>query len=346
MVKQLSLPEFIEKAKSTIVVDVRTPLEFQQGHIPGAVNIPIFTNEERVVVGTTYKQQGRQPAILLGFELTGPKWAHFIRQAEELAPDKKIMVHCWRGGMRSGAMAWSFDLYGFEVSTLKGGYKAFRRSGIDSFSENYPFVILSGSTGSAKTKILQEMKALGEQVIDLEDLAQHQGSAFGSMGKLIQPSQEQFENLLGVELKKMDLSKRIWLEDESVTIGKKVIPKPIWDQMRKATVIKIDVSKEERIEFLNEDYGNLDKDFLKESVLRITKRLGPLETKLTLQAIEEGRMKDFINQVLVYYDKTYAKGIKNRSMESINSISLEHINPKENAKDILDFVKENMTTNA
>lgn len=341
MVKTYALPEFLEKAKTTIVVDVRTPLEFQQGHIPGAVNIPIFTNEERVIVGTTYKQQGRQPAILLGFELTGRKWANFIRQAEELAPDKRILVHCWRGGMRSGAMGWAFDLYGFEVGTLKGGYKAFRRNGIDSFSKTYPFVILSGSTGCAKTRTLQQMRALGEQVIDLEDLAQHQGSSFGSMGQLIQPSQEQFENLLGLELQKMDSSKRIWLEDESVTIGKRVIPKPIWVQMRKAPVIKLEIPKEERIEFLNEDYGSLDKEFLKESVLRVQKRLGPLETKLTLQAIEEGRMKDFIRQVLVYYDKTYAKGIKNREHQNIFNLEMPNINPKENAKAIIKFMKSN-----
>lgn len=340
MVKQLPLSEFLEKAKTTVVVDVRTPLEFQQGHMPGALNIPIFTNEERVIVGTTYKQQGRQPAILLGFELTGPKWAEFIKEAERIAPDKKIMVHCWRGGMRSGALAWAFDLYGFEVSTLKGGYKTFRRSGIDSFSNTYPFTILSGSTGCAKTKTLQEMKALGEQVIDLEDLAQHQGSSFGSMGKMIQPSQEQFENLLGLELQRMDLSKPIWLEDESVTIGKRVIPKPIWEQMRKAPIIKMEIPKEERIDFLNEDYGTLDKVFLKESVLRIAKRLGPLETKLTLQAIDEGKMKDFINQVLVYYDKTYQKGLNNRAILNLQTIDLEKIDPKENAKAILKFINK------
>jgi tRNA 2-selenouridine synthase len=340
MVKQLPLSEFLEKAKTTVVVDVRTPLEFQQGHIPGAFNIPIFSNEERVIVGTTYKQQGKQPAILLGFELTGPKWAEFIKEAERIAPDKKILVHCWRGGMRSGALAWAFDLYGFEVSTLKGGYKTFRRSGIDSFSNTYPFTILSGSTGCAKTKTLREMKALGEQVIDLEDLAQHQGSSFGSMGKMIQPSQEQFENLLGLELQRMDLSKRIWLEDESVTIGKRVIPKPIWEQMRKAPIIKMEIPKEERIDFLNEDYGTLDKVFLKESVLRIAKRLGPLETKLTLQAIDEGKMKDFINQVLVYYDKTYQKGLNNRAILNLQTIDLEKIDPKENAKAILKFINK------
>jgi tRNA 2-selenouridine synthase len=338
MVKQLSLTEFLEKAKTTVVVDVRTPLEFEQGHIPGAINIPIFSNEERVLVGTAYKQQGRQPAILLGFEITGPKWAGFIKTAEQIAPDKKILVHCWRGGMRSGALAWAFELYGFEVATLKGGYKTFRRAGIDTFSGAYPFTILSGSTGCSKTKTLQEMKILGEQVIDLEDLAQHQGSSFGSMATLIQPSQEQFENLLAQELQKMDCSKRIWLEDESVTIGKRVIPKPIWLQMRNAPVVKMEIPKEERVSYLNQDYSHLDKEFLKESVLRIAKRLGPLETKLTLEAIDEGRMKDFIEQVLVYYDKTYLKGLNNRAVLNIQTIELEKINPIENAKAVMALV--------
>lgn len=340
MVKQIPLQEFIEKSTTIPVVDVRTPLEFEQGHFPNASNIPIFTNEERVIVGTTYKQKGKQPAILLGFELTGPKWANFIKEAEKIAPDKKIMVHCWRGGMRSGAMAWAFDIYGFEVYTLKGGYKTFRRFGIDSFSKTYKFIIISGNTGSAKTRTLQELKKLGEQVVDLEELAQHQGSSFGSMGKMIQPSQEQFENLLASELTNMDISKPIWLEDESVTIGNRVIPKPVWVQMRNAPVIKIDIPREERIEFLNEEYGTLDKDFLKASVTRISKRLGPLETKLTLQAIDEGRMKDFISQVLVYYDKTYEKGLNNREILNLQIIGLEKIDPKANASAILNFINK------
>nr|WP_294896284.1 tRNA 2-selenouridine(34) synthase MnmH [uncultured Pedobacter sp.] len=340
MIKKLSLAEFLENAKTTLVVDVRTPLEFAQSHIPGAVNIPIFSNEERVIVGTAYKQQGRQPAILLGFEITGPKWANFIRQAEVLAPDKNILVHCWRGGMRSGAMAWAFNLYGFNVATLEGGYKAFRRFGLDAFEKNYPFTVLSGNTGSAKTKILEELKTLGEQVVNLEDLAQHQGSSFGSMNKLTQPSQEQFENLLGLELQKLNLQKRIWIEDESVTIGKRVIPKNIWKQLRSAPVVKVEMPKSERIEFLNNDYGSLDKEFLKEAVQRISKRLGPLETKLTLQAIDENRMRDFINQVLIYYDKTYSRGLGIRDKSTIHPIIFEHINPKQNAKDILAFAEQ------
>ncbi|MET4084135.1 tRNA 2-selenouridine synthase [Pedobacter sp. UYP30] len=338
MQQVLDLPEFLENAKRTVVVDVRTPLEFEQGHIPGAINLPIFTNEQRVLVGTAYKQQSRAAAILLGFELVGGKWADFIREAERFAPEKKILVHCWRGGMRSGAMAWAFNLYGFEVATLKGGYKAFRRAALDSFPKQYPFKILSGSTGSAKTEILQEMGLLGEQVIDLEGLAQHQGSSFGSMGTLIQPSQEQFENLLGAQLQSMDLNKPIWLEDESVLIGKRVIPKPIWEQMRQALVLKIQIPKKERIEFLDTKYGILDPEFLKSAVLGIAKRLGPLETKQTLQAIDEGRTKDFIEKVLVYYDKAYLKGLNSRRSETIEHIEFKSISPENHAKAIVELV--------
>ncbi|MGY3053490.1 tRNA 2-selenouridine synthase [Pedobacter sp. UYEF25] len=333
----LNLSEFLKVANNRVVVDVRTPLEFEQGHIPGAINLPIFTNEQRVLVGTAYKQQSREAAILLGFELVGGKWADFIRVAESLSPEKKILVHCWRGGMRSGAMAWAFNLYGFEVSTLKGGYKVFRRAAIDAFSKQYPFKILSGSTGCAKTEILQEMLLLGEQVIDLEGLAQHQGSSFGSMGTLVQPSQEQFENLLGVALQKMDLNKPIWLEDESILIGKRVIPKPIWEQMRQAPVMKLQIPKKARIEFLNAKYGILDPEFLKAAVLGIAKRLGPLETKFTLQAINEGRMKDFIEKVLVYYDKAYLKGLSTRVSESVEHIEFKEIAPKIHAKAIVAF---------
>ena len=337
MQQVLNLSDFLEVAKNRAVVDVRTPLEFEQGHIPGAINLPIFTNEQRVLVGTAYKQQSREAAILLGFELVGSKWADFIRQAESFVPEKKILVHCWRGGMRSGAMAWAFSLYGFEVNTLKGGYKAFRRAAIDAFSKQYPFKILSGSTGSAKTEILQEMGLLGEQVIDLEGLAQHQGSSFGSMGTFVQPSQEQFENLFGAELQKMDLNKPIWLEDESILIGKRVIPKPIWEQMRQASVLKIEIPKKARIEFLNAKYGVLAPEFLKVAVLGIAKRLGPLETKFTLQAIDEGRMRDFIDKVLVYYDKAYLKGLNTRISESVEHIEFEEIAPKNHAKAIVEF---------
>jgi tRNA 2-selenouridine synthase len=287
---------------------VRTPAEFDQGHIPQAHNLPIFTNEERVQVGTTYKQIGREEAILLGFEFTGPKWGDFIKEALTISPEKKIALHCWRGGMRSGAMAWALNLYGFEVYLLEGGYKSYRRWALEQFSQAFNLLILGGMTGSGKTQILHAMKNSGEQMIDLEDLAQHQGSSYGSMGSLIQPTQEQFENNLAYQLSKIDKDKPLWLEDESRTVGKCAIPNPLWNQMRAAALIKLNIPLEERIRFLTQEYGKLNPDFLIECTQRIGKRLGPEQTRDVILAINENRMTDFIRLVLVYYDKTYKTG--------------------------------------
>jgi len=337
MIQQLSLPEFLKAAQTAPIVDVRTPAEFQQGHIIGAHNIPIFSNEERSRVGTTYKQVSKQAAILLGFELTGPKWADFIREAERLAPGKHILVHCWRGGMRSGAMAWAFELYGFTVATLKNGYKAYRRAGIGTFDKTYPFVVLGGYTGTGKTGVLQALQAAGEQVLDLEELAQHRGSAFGSLGKMTQPSQEQFENLLAAALVKMEPGKRIWIEDESITIGQRAIPKNIFKQLLTAPLIRLDIPLEERLRFLTDEYGSLDREFLKTSVYRITRRLGSQRTRLAIDAIEEDRMSDFISQVLVYYDKAYRNGMDKRQASAIYPLILETIDAGANAHRLLSF---------
>lgn len=310
MTPGISIGNWIAALQSLPLVDVRTPAEFAQGHIPGAFNVPLFSNEERVQVGTTYKQVSREEAILLGFELTGPNWAGFIRQCLQIAPGKRIAVHCWRGGMRSGAMAWALSLYGFEVYQVTGGYKAYRRWAHQQFERAYNLRILGGMTGSGKTRLLQYMKEQGHQVIDLEELAQHQGSSYGSLNKLVQPTQEQFENNLAWELKQMQTAQPLWLEDECQMIGKRSIPTALWKQMRAAVLIGLQVPLEQRVETLLQDYGNLDRDFLVTCTERIHKRLGPLQTKQAIAAIREGRMADFIRLVLVYYDKAYRKGLE------------------------------------
>ena len=340
MIQTLNIIDFLMLADTIPVIDVRTPLEYEHAHLVGAHNLPIFSNEERVQVGTMYKQRGREEAILLGFDFTGPKWSGFIQQALAIAPDKKILVHCWRGGMRSGTMAWALDLYGFEVYMLEGGYKKYRNWVLDQFSENYPIIILGGMTGSGKTQILHELKDNGRQVIDLEDLAQHQGSSYGSMGHLIQPSQEQFENLLAAELNKIDKSIPLWLEDESLTIGKRFIPNPLFHQMRVAPVIKVVIPAQERINFLVREYGKLDKDFLVDCTQRIGKRLGPEQTRDAVLAIQENRMADFIKIVLVYYDKTYAMGQGKRPVESIHEIECSTTDAKKNSPLILNDLKK------
>jgi tRNA 2-selenouridine synthase len=317
MIRKITIQELMDMGGQVPIADVRTPAEFAQGHIPGAFNLPLFSNEERVRVGTTYKQDSREAAILLGFDLAGPKWSGFIREALEKAPAKKIAVHCWRGGMRSGAMAWALDLYGFQVYLLEKGYKRYRRWVLDQFEKEWPLWVVGGMTGTGKTKILQEIKRRGDQVIDLEELAQHKGSTYGTMGRMVQPSQEQFENDLAGELHRCDRARRIWVEDESLTIGKRTIPRTLWNGIRAAVLFDVEAPLDVRVRALVEEYGALDKDFLVECTERIWKRLGPEQTKRAVTAIREGRMEDFIREVLVYYDKTYRTGVLGRDAATI-----------------------------
>jgi len=317
------------------VLDVRTPAEFTQGHIPGAFNMPLFSNEERAQVGTTYKQAGRETAILQGFELTGAKWAGFIRQALEMAPQRKVAVHCWRGGMRSAAIAWALDLYGFEVYLVEGGYKAYRRWVQRQFGVSRTLKVIGGMTGSGKTRILHALQTMGEQTVDLEGLAQHQGSAYGTLNLLIQPSQEQFENNLAEVLYRLDDGRPVWVEDENMTIGKCLIPRPFWDQMQTAVLFDLQVPAESRIEALVAEYGPLDKEFLAACTLRIRKRLGTEQTKYALAAIREDKMADFIRLVLVYYDKMYRRGLQKRSLLSIVPVPVKDADAVRNSRELL-----------
>jgi tRNA 2-selenouridine synthase len=339
MVKPISIQNFLQADNDIQLIDVRTPAEFEHGHIPGAFNLPLFSNEERVKVGTTYKQVGREEAILLGFDLTGSKWSGFIKEALIIAPGKKIAVHCWRGGMRSGAMAWALDLYGFEVYVIQGGYKRYRQWVHQQFETQYQIRILGGMTGSGKTRILHQLKNMGQQVIDLEDLAQHQGSSYGTLNRMIQPSQEQFENNLANELKGMDAGREIWVEDESLTIGKRFVPNAFWHQMREAMLVNIEVGLQNRLTSLTAEYGVLDKDFLIECTDRIRKRLGPEQTKNAIIAIQENRMEDFIRIVLVYYDKTYRTGLSKRNVDRILSLSITGSDHAAHAAQILTFIQ-------
>jgi tRNA 2-selenouridine synthase len=344
MIHPISISGLLALPEPIPIADVRTPAEFEHGHIPGAFNLPLFTNEERVIVGTTYKQVGKEAAILLGFDLTGNKWSGFIRQALEIAPDKKIALHCWRGGMRSGAMAWALDLYGFQVYLIQGGYKHFRRWALNQFEAAWQLLILGGMTGSGKTRTLHQLRSLGQQIIDLEELAQHQGSSYGSMNKLIQPTQEQFENNFATRLHQLDKQKPIWVEDESSSIGKRIIPRPFWNQMTTAVLIDLKLPVEQRIEALVQEYGPLDKNFLIECTERIRKRLGPEQTKNAIAAIREDRMTDFIRYVITYYDKTYRTSLAKRNASQILSVDINNTDYTHNARKMADLAQSILQT--
>ena len=240
--------------------------------------------------------------------------------------------------MRSGAMAWALDLYGFEVYLIQGGYKSYRRWVHQQFELNYKLQVLGGMTGSGKTKILQQMITSGHQVIDLEDLAHHQGSSYGSMNKLVQPTQEQFENNLADRLKDMDINRQLWMEDESQTIGRCAIPNSLWRQMRHAVLFDLKVPLDQRVASLVSEYGALDKDFLVECTERIRKRLGPEQTKNAVAAIRENRMEDFIRIVLVYYDKTYQTGLDGRAQDHIFPVEIIGNDIPANMQQLITFI--------
>jgi tRNA 2-selenouridine synthase len=340
MIHKITIQDLLTTYADLPLMDVRAPAEFEHGHIPGANSLPIFSNDERAQVGTTYKQQGHDAAVLLGFDITGPKWSGFVQQALQHAPAKKIAVHCWRGGMRSGAMAWALDFSGFEVYLLEGGYKSYRNRVLGQFEKEYSLQLIGGMTGSGKTALLQALGKKGEQIIDLEDIAQHRGSTYGTMNCLVQPTQEQFENNLAQQLSLLDPGKKIWMEDESSMIGKCLIPRPLWKQMRDAAFINISIPFEERVQTLVDEYGCLDKAFLVECTERIWKRLGPEQTQQAVLAIQEDRMHDFVQQVLRYYDKTYTTGLQNRSPGTVVSVVFDQMDIETNANQLLEIISE------
>ncbi|MBC7936845.1 MAG: tRNA 2-selenouridine(34) synthase MnmH [Rhizobacter sp.] len=315
-VKKLLIEEFLKLAATLPVFDVRSPGEYNHAQIPGAISLPLFSDEERKVVGTLYKEEGKQRAIKEGLDFFGPKMRPMVEQVEQASgktqkDNKSILVHCWRGGMRSGAVAWLLDLYGFEVYTLAGGYKAYRNHVLQYFEKEYDFTLLGGYTGSGKTAILHELKRKEQHTIDLEGLASHKGSAFGGIGLLPQPSQEMFENRLAAELHK-NQTVHFFLEDESQRIGVLHIPHELWKTMRKKNISFLDLPFEVRLQNIVREYGQCDKEKLKISIERIQKRLGPLETKTALALLQQNEIGGCFAILLRYYDKVYNKALLNR----------------------------------
>lgn len=330
----IDIDQFLKLSETHPILDVRTPAEFAQGHIVGALNLALFTNEERILIGTLYKKEGKQPAVLKGLEVVGPKLHEYVKDAIKLNKNGTFLVHCWRGGMRSSSMAWFLETYGFKCFTLKGGYKNYRKRVLDSFKEEKNILILGGKTGTAKTLILQELEKNNEQIIDLEKLAHHKGSSFGALGEEPQSCQEQFENNLSFQLSKIDSQKKCWIENESRLIGKNIIPIGLWEQMKIAAVITIELPIEERINYLVEEYGKFSKDELAEATERIGKRLGGQHVKRAIDAIGAGDYHTAFEICLVYYDKTYNYGEEKRGGEKIVHCEFEKLNIEEIAKAI------------
>lgn len=338
MIRELDIQEFLKKAEKTPVIDVRSPGEYADGHMSGAFNVPLFTNDERAQVGTTYKQVGKEEAVLEGLEFVGPKMRRFVEEAKQISPQRDVLVHCWRGGMRSQSMAWLFSTVGLRVAILKGGYKAYRQHIRKSFSEDSKIVVLGGMTGTGKTEILQELGKLGFQIIDLEGLANHMGSAFGGLGR-VQPTNEQFENDLFLEWSKLDKQKLIIVEDESRHIGQCQLCMELYDRIKQGKVLKLELSREIRVQRLVKDYEKVPRELLAEAFRNISERLGGLATKNALTALETGDYATATDIALDYYDKTYNYGLTKRRPEQLLVVKLHSFEAAANAQVVADFIE-------
>ncbi len=332
MIPTLPISAFL--AAQGPILDVRSPAEFAQGHIPGATSLPLFDDSERAEIGTLYKQQGRQAAVLRGLALVGPRMGALAGALAEAATDSvPLRLHCWRGGMRSASVAWLARQLDLPVLLLEGGYKAYRRWVLALFERPWPLRLLGGRTGCGKTELLLALAERGVAMVDLEGLAHHRGSSFGALGLPPQPSSEHYENRLAAALCRLEGAPAIWLEAESSQVGRCRIPSGLWRQMRAAPVLEVQRSIEQRVAHLVAIYGIQEPQALAEATQRIARRLGPQRTAAALEAIERADWATACLQMLDYYDRCYDHEL---GQHRLSTVELGQLSPAAAAQELLD----------
>ncbi len=340
MPTQLTPDIFLHLAKNMPVIDVRSPGEYIQGHIPGAFNVPLFNNEERAKVGTTYIQTGREEAIELGLELVKPKFGRFLNAAREIAPGRKLLIHCWRGGMRSESLAGFYEENGYEAGLLVGGYKAYRKYIRGEFSRPLKTILIGGMTGSGKTEILHALAQHGEQIIDLEALANHKGSSFGHLGFDGQPTTEQFENDLFAQWETVDETKPVWIEHESNSIGTVFLPDTFFSKMNNSLMFRVNMPFGFRVKRIVNEYAQFPPELLENALSRIRLRMGTLAHKKALQALGNRDFDKVAAITLEYYDKTYALALERHPVRKVIDIDMENDAAESNADLLIQKLKQ------
>ena len=322
----------------TILLDVRSPGEYQSGHISGAINLPLFTDSERAIVGTLFKQASAEDAYLRGLEIAGIKMRQYVEKANELVPSKKALLYCWRGGKRSESMGWLLKQTGFDIKVLQGGYKRFRNDLFDFFEKtSFKFIVISGKTGSGKTEILKHLCEIGEQVIDLEAIANHKGSAFGALGMDDQPSTEQFENNLLHKLTALDTTKRVFIEDESKMIGTCHVPNMIHAHMKNYAQLTVELPYEVRVERLVHEYGHFPKEILAAKFSILESKLGNLQMRTAIEEINSGNLANAVAIALQFYDKAYQHHLSLHINKTTLNLKRDHDDPKMAAMEVIEL---------
>jgi len=307
-----------ESSPSPVLLDVRAPCEYAKGHIPGAISLPLFSDAERAEVGTLYKREGHDVAVKRGLKLVDRKWPSLLEAVPQLSEGDDVLVYCFRGGMRSGGMAWLLSQAPLRVRTLAGGYKSYRNWALRQWEEDRPLVVLGGKTGSGKTDVLLAMRdELGAQVLDLEGEANHRGSIFGSLGRPPQPTNEHYENHLALQWAKFSADCPVFIEDESHAVGSCGVPPGLWGRMRSAEVTSIlmEVPHAARIDRLVGEYGVYPPERLAACVEGLKKRLGGERVGELVEALERSppALELVADQLLEhYYDGMYTHQAKSR----------------------------------
>lgn len=322
----LEVTKFLAEYHSgdSLLIDTRSPAEYEHAHIPGAINIALLDNEQRAIIGTTYKQKGREAAVLKGFDLVGPKFGDFIREVKSKTNNRQVFVYCWRGGLRSNIMSWVLSMGGFRVSLLLGGYKKYRAFVLSELIKERSYIVLGGKTGSGKTEWLQAISKFCP-VVDLETMANHRGSAFGHLGQRPQPSNEQFENLLAEKFYSLPVSEKVWIENESRTIGIIKIPDTVFETMRNSPTVEVLLDYRTRKERILNEYGKFPVELLAEATKKIRKRLGELRLSQALEHLVNNEMDLWVEMMLDYYDQTYSYGMTQRNQSSITTVEINPI---------------------
>lgn len=345
MVRVINWDEFLRQRLRLPVVDVRAEQEFEDGHIPQALNIPLLSNDERKAVGTDYKQRGQREAIRTGFKLVGPRINQIVDAAEKVSLNKELIVHCWRGGMRSSNFSQFVGMAGIKSHVLDGGYKTYRQKAHEYFKRPYQIILISGCTGSGKSEVLRTLWEEGEQVVDLEGIANHKGSAFGGLMMPPQPSTEQFENILFEQLQEIDISRPVWVEDESIAVGKIFLPSDFWTCMRQSPVALLNVDKPTRVKRLVHEYGHADHEQFLDAMTRITKKLGGQHFKSAKEKLEQGDMSTVMEILLTYYDKAYLGSLEKRKPDTLGEIDWDGTDPGIAAKQLIQISKQRVKAN-
>ncbi len=319
------------------IFDVRSPIEFNKGHIPNSINLPLFTNEERAIVGTAYFKQGRSEAIKIGLEKVQSKLVDFIESVNSFTSNKDIRIHCWRGGLRSQNMAWLLKMAGYNVYLLDGGYKSYRNYVLKYFENKFPLIVIGGMTGVGKTEILNILKLNGEQVIDFEALANHKGSVFGHLGQQNQPTTEYFENLIFYELSKFSFNRPIWVEDESFSVGNVFINKSLFEQIIKSPIVVIERSENDRVTRLIDEYSHFDKDLLINAINRIERRIGGDICRKIIEDINNENFINAISTILKYYDRHYLLNLNNNKLSLKTFLNIDKLSNNEIISKLLEI---------